>query len=1183
MTLLKQAFIVLFGIALLTVITAAQKAEAVHESLAVSKAGDSADGAGDSLINSSSYQFSTLSGIGPEDMSSGTTQLVGPSADDVNSPLANIGFTFRFDGTNYTTFGTHSNGAVTLGQIWSLQNSQNQIQFGNFPKIMPYWDNLCTGNNGKVHYKTVGSPGSRKLVIEWVNMEIARGPACGDPANGTFQLWLFEGTGVIQFVYGNGMTQTATNDGYSVGLQVRVASNFASVTTANASVSYTQVNDTQFTPITAGTSYVFSPPIPAAPTNGSVTNLTQTSLRLNWTDNASNETGYEVRRSTDGINYSIIAIYPPDATSSDDAGLTPNTQYFYKVNATSDGALSSDLNLSATTNPSRNINSTTTGGPWSAVSTWVGGIVPASGDNVTIVAGATVTIDTIAFAGNLTVGGAGNFVEENEKLPEGGSPAALRFGENGTFTLSVLNDVTIGANDSLTTGGGNANQHVLYVGGDLSNNGVLDLSTNGGLAGAGIAFNGSRNVTFGGTGAVTDVFVIMMNKAAGATVELSPTNFTVGGSAVDTSLSGYLIITSGIFEISGTFSGTHRTFPSATYSIPVNGGLWLNNPNYTIAGQAGIASLFGYLRVSAGTYNVGVGFDHSLRLREGSIAIVEGGNINTAAMFTYFVAPGATTPLSLTQTGGTVTTCTVGSNSGCFEYGGGSTQLASANLSAGKVVIQNPGQPVNRLDFACQCSMTNSFTVQFGNALSLQPAIFKSGSSISNVVIDTSAGGHVVKMSGSVGTINIGPGGTLDIENRTLIVTGETVVNNGFIKGDGDSSVMNFTGTNTVYSGTGTTTGPITRTEFRGQSFTNNAIGLYRARQIRLYSGDIFGASNFVIGNNDAIVSLVMIGGESGTPGTFDSAPQFQLGTGGQSVTYLKGNRTTGPEINPARSLMSFAYSVPSQEETLTIAGGEITVGTLSLARGRVLAIGGNSILHYGNLAINGTGFVTGTIIRKFTTTEVYQYPLGLSERTYASFSPSALGTNPVYVAIGTTASPMPGIDPATSLNKSWTMAVNGSVTGSVRFDWEDADVRGPNEANYKLWRSNGGPPELIPFSLNAPINAIGTGDRTDFDGRWGVGEQLDPGPVSVSGTVRTAGGMPIRNALIRVTGPGLNAPFVEGYTGNLGNYQIEGLRIGETYTVQVGAKRYRFTPSSQSVTPNGNATGIDFTANPQE
>jgi hypothetical protein len=42
---------------------------------------------------------------------------------------------------------------------------------------------------------------------------------------------------------------------------------------------------------------------------------------------------------------------------------------------------------------SADISSTALGGYWNNPATWVGGIVPGTGDNVTIVNGANVTID----------------------------------------------------------------------------------------------------------------------------------------------------------------------------------------------------------------------------------------------------------------------------------------------------------------------------------------------------------------------------------------------------------------------------------------------------------------------------------------------------------------------------------------------------------------------------------------------------------------------------------------------------------------------------------------------------------------------------------------------------------------------------------------------------------------------
>jgi len=50
------------------------------------------------------------------------------------------------------------------------------------------------------------------------------------------------------------------------------------------------------------------------------------------------------------------------------------------------------------------IVSTATGGGWNATGTWVGGVVPGSGDDVTIADGATVAINTTTSINSLTVG-----------------------------------------------------------------------------------------------------------------------------------------------------------------------------------------------------------------------------------------------------------------------------------------------------------------------------------------------------------------------------------------------------------------------------------------------------------------------------------------------------------------------------------------------------------------------------------------------------------------------------------------------------------------------------------------------------------------------------------------------------------------------------------------------------------
>jgi hypothetical protein len=103
-----------------------------------------------------------------------------------------------------------------------------------------------------------------------------------------------------------------------------------------------------------------------------------------------------------------------------------------------------------------------------------------------------------------------------------------------------------------------------------------------------------------------------------------------------------------------------------------------------------------------------------------------------------------------------------------------------------------------------------------------------------------------------------------------------------------------------------------------------------------------------------------------------------------------------------------------------------------------------------------------------------------------------------------------------------------------------------------------------------------------DFTGNWGIGEQLDPGPVSISGSVTTAGGQPIRNATLTISGGNLPSP-VTVQTGNFGTYSFSNLLAGETYTVRVDVKRYRFQQATQIVAPNGNISNLNFVANPQQ
>ena len=71
--------------------------------------------------------------------------------------------------------------------------------------------------------------------------------------------------------------------------------------------------------------------IPAVPINLAATALSPTEIRLTWSDNSSDETGFRLERSVDGINWTEFAVTAGNTTSYIDSGLVASTVYQYRV------------------------------------------------------------------------------------------------------------------------------------------------------------------------------------------------------------------------------------------------------------------------------------------------------------------------------------------------------------------------------------------------------------------------------------------------------------------------------------------------------------------------------------------------------------------------------------------------------------------------------------------------------------------------------------------------------------------------------------------------------------------------------------------------------------------------------------------------------------------------------------
>ena len=88
------------------------------------------------------------------------------------------------------------------------------------------------------------------------------------------------------------------------------------------------------------------PTMPAAPT--STSNITTSSIQYNWTSGGGSGTYFQVERSTDGVSYSVIATTTVATTNYTFTGLSPNTQYWFRVASGNNVGLSSYVTSSPT-------------------------------------------------------------------------------------------------------------------------------------------------------------------------------------------------------------------------------------------------------------------------------------------------------------------------------------------------------------------------------------------------------------------------------------------------------------------------------------------------------------------------------------------------------------------------------------------------------------------------------------------------------------------------------------------------------------------------------------------------------------------------------------------------------------------------------------------------------------------
>jgi hypothetical protein len=324
-------------------------------------------------------------------------------------------------------------------------------------------------------------------------------------------------------------------------------------------------------------------------------------------------------------------------------------------------------------------------------------------------------------------------------------------------TITIAGDLIVSSNGKITAGTGNAastTPHSLTLSGNFTNSGTVQffdpLTTpftsayTSSTVLTSVLHGNAVSVTFSGSNDATatcnnqtDFYRFILNKGSGPQAMLTlnssaSTNMRLFGpanlSSTNNTSTGTsncaLSIVNGTLQLTGTLTiptlienDLGLAPPNDIFTIPQNGGLWLNSPNVIVTLTSNVQApgnvnddqrlaANGLFRVSNGaTFNSG--FSRGINSYSGGTVIIEGAN-TTVNIWQYRPISGGTGIFTYSQSGGTLNVGTTGYNgtvatAGPDDGGGGVTDqfarfsLANTNssfqMSGGVINIGSPTTP----------------------------------------------------------------------------------------------------------------------------------------------------------------------------------------------------------------------------------------------------------------------------------------------------------------------------------------------------------------------------------------------------------------------------------------------------------------------------------------------------------
>ena len=168
-----------------------------------------------------------------QDLGTLGTAISTANTDDANSAATSIGFNFNFNGTSFSEFVLNTNGFIRLGNSGYSSNqffanqalSNDNSPFKSSNILAPFNQDLKGDASTEYRVYTTGKVNERVCIIQYKNVKDRVTTRQFESLN--FQIKLYEGTNVIEFVYGDFIpsSNTLVYEAFLVGVKANNSAN----------------------------------------------------------------------------------------------------------------------------------------------------------------------------------------------------------------------------------------------------------------------------------------------------------------------------------------------------------------------------------------------------------------------------------------------------------------------------------------------------------------------------------------------------------------------------------------------------------------------------------------------------------------------------------------------------------------------------------------------------------------------------------------------------------------------------------------------------------------------------------------------------------------------------------------------------------------------------------------------